>query len=255
MEIELDLDKSAFENAAGYYQKAKKAKRKLPGLKEAIVKTRKALEKESLRLKAEATAVPKKRRERDWYEKFHWTFTHDGFLVIAGKDVKTNTIIVRKHLQSGDKYLHADIHGAPSTVVVSEGREIPAPALEEAARFAGTFSRAFPTGLAAIDVYAVNPDQVKTAAKAGEFLPKGGFQILGEREWFRHLPVKLWVSWDGQRPVAFAREEKGVCVVPGDMPKGELAARVKHKLDKLFECSCDVNDLMSILPPGSGGIV
>ncbi len=254
MDIELDLDKNAFENAAVYYQKSKKAKRKLPGLRQAIEKTKKSLEKESLRLEAEKQRVPKKRRERDWYEKFHWTYTTDGFLVIAGKDVKTNTIIVRKHLQSGDKYLHADIHGAPSTVVVSEGKPISEEALAEAARFAGTFSRAFPKGLASIDVYAVNPDQVKTAAKAGEFLPKGGFQIRGEREWFRKLPVKIWVSWDGKRPVAFAREEKGVCVVPGDMPKGELAARVKHKLDSIFKCECDVNDLMSILPPGSGGI-
>jgi predicted ribosome quality control (RQC) complex YloA/Tae2 family protein len=254
MDLELDLDKSAFENAAVYYQKAKKAKRKLPGLHEAIEKTKKALEKESLRLETEAKRAPKKRRERDWYEKFHWTITSDGFLVIAGKDVKTNTIIVRKHLQPKDKYLHADIHGAPSTVVVSEGKEIPVGSIEEAARFAGAFSRAFSKGLAAIDVYAVDPDQVRTAAKAGEFLPKGGFQIRGEREWFRKLPVKVWVSWDGKRPVAFAREEKGVCVIPGDMPKGELAARIKRKLDTVFECDADVNDVIAVLPPGSGGI-
>jgi predicted ribosome quality control (RQC) complex YloA/Tae2 family protein len=254
VELELDLDKSAFENAAKYYEKAKKAKRKLPGLRDAMKKTTKSLEKESLRLDAERKRVVKKRRERDWYEKFHWTFTKDNFLVIAGKDVKTNSIIVRKHMQKGDKYLHADIHGAPSTVIISEGKEIPADSIQEAARFAGTYSRAFSKGLAVIDVYAVDPDQVKTAAKAGEFLPKGGFQIRGERDWFKNLPVKTWVSWDGKRPVALAREEKGVCVIPGDMPKGELAARVKNKLDKLFDCDSDVNDIISVLPPGSGGI-
>jgi len=254
MEIELDLTKGVYENAADFYEKSKKTKRKLVGLQEAIEKTKAEMARESARVEAEQAKKSKKRRERDWFEKFHWTLTKDGFLVIAGKDAQTNTLIVHKHLIKGDKYLHAEVTGAPSTVVVSDGKAIPRSSLEEAAGLAASYSRAFSSSHAAVDVYAVNPDQVRSAAKAGEFLAKGSFVILGEREWFRNTPLRVVISWDGTRPIALFRKGKGVAVVPGDTPKGDLAKKVKHKLDALFDCDAGLDDIMAVLPPGSGGL-
>ena len=254
MEIELDLTKGVYENAADYYERSKKGKRKLIGLQEAIDKTKAEMAKESARIEEEQARKVTKRREREWFEKFHWTLTKDGLMVVAGKDAQTNTIIVRKHLNKGDKYLHADVTGAPSTVVVSEGKGIPRSSLEEAAGLAASYSRAFSTSRAAANVYAVDPDQVKSAAKAGEFLAKGSFVILGERDWFRNTPLRVLVSWDGTRPIALFRDGKGVAVVPGDTPKGELAKKVKHKLDQMFECDVELDDVMAVLPPGSGDL-
>ena len=34
--------------------------------------------------------------------------------MIGGRDAKGNDSIVKKHLSLGDRYLHADLHGAPS---------------------------------------------------------------------------------------------------------------------------------------------
>ena len=34
--------------------------------------------------------------------------------MVGGRDAKGNDSIVKKHLSLGDRYLHADMHGAPS---------------------------------------------------------------------------------------------------------------------------------------------
>ncbi|MCD6414343.1 MAG: DUF814 domain-containing protein [Candidatus Diapherotrites archaeon] len=258
MELELDLTKSVTENANYFYQLSKKSKKKLEGLKKAIEETKRELaRREALEEKPKKL---RKKRERDWYEKYHWFFTSDGFLVIAGRDVKTNTEIVRKHMQKGDLYFHADIHGAPSTIIKAEGKEIPERSKREAAAFAGAFSKAFSAGLPVVDVYAVRPEQVKTAAKPGEFLPKGAFVIEGKREWFKKSSTVVAVSFDKEKnrvvagpPEAIAG--KRLLVGPGGVPKGELARKVKHELEQLYKTDIDVNEVLQLLPSGDGQIL
>ena len=75
----------------------------------------------------------------------------------------------------------ADIKGAASTLIVTEGRDVPEAAIDEAARFAVAYSKAFARGLGVADAYWVKPEQVKTAAKPGEFLAKGAFVIDGKK--------------------------------------------------------------------------
>jgi predicted ribosome quality control (RQC) complex YloA/Tae2 family protein len=257
VEVELDFTKSVTDNANAYYQKSKKARKKKKGLKEAIQKTKKQLKQE--KASKPEPQKRKKKRKRDWFEKFHWFFTSQGFLVIAGRDVKTNTEIVRKHMQGGDKYLHADVHGAPSTLVVSEGREVPEKSLEEAAVFAGVYSKAFSAGVGSVDVYAVDPDQVQTSAKSGEYLPPGSFVITGERQWFKNVLLRVEVSFDQeQNRVVYAPPSvigfPRIQVIPGVTPKGELARKVKKELEKLFEQEVDVNEVLQALPSGKGKI-
>lgn len=260
MELELDLTKSVPDNAACYYEQSKKARKKLEGLKDAIAETRKELKRKQEKAEEKAKVVRKKKRERDWYEKYHWFFTSDGLLVLAGRDVKTNTEIVKKRMREEDLYFHADIHGAPSTVIQSEGKKIPKKSREEAAQFAGTYSKAFSAGLEAVDVYCVKPDQVKTAAKSGEFLPKGGFVILGEREWYRKMPVRVAISFDHEngRPfVGFSSsiKSKTVVVAPGRDSKGEIAKKIKVFLSMEFQADVSLDDIIQLLPTGGGRIV
>jgi len=33
-----------------------------------------------------------------WFEKFHWFFTSENYLVISGKDAHQNEIIVKKYM-------------------------------------------------------------------------------------------------------------------------------------------------------------
>lgn len=73
--------------------------------------------------------------------------TSDGFLIIGGRDARQNEIIFSKRLEERDIILHADIVGAPLTVIKSEGKEITPLAIREAAEFAAAFSSAWKKGL------------------------------------------------------------------------------------------------------------
>ncbi len=194
MQIELDVGKSIEENAAGYFEKAKKAKRKLLGLRKAIEETKKRILAMQESLPEEKTFAEKKKRKQQWFEQFHWFFSSDGFLVIAGKNSNSNEAIVKKHLDEHDFFLHADIHGAGACVVKAEGKDAPVSTLKEAAMFAAVFSRAWKQGIASIDVYAVKSNQVSKKAPSGESLGAGAFMIHGKRQWFRKTGMNFAVG-------------------------------------------------------------
>ena len=262
MKVEIDLRKSIAENAAMYYEMAKKAKRKIPNLLNAIENTKREMENQEEKEKMETGKRLRKKREKEWYEKFHWFISSDGFLVLGGKDARSNQVLVRRYMEDKDLFFHADIRGGSVVIIKSGGKDIPERTKQEAAQFAATFSRAFSTGLGGITVYAAKPSQVRTAAKAGEYLPKGGFVIVGEREWFKSMPIRVAISYDkdNQRVVsgpesAISRYGEYVLVVPGDTDKGALAKKIKKRLDEMFGVDVDINDVVSMLPPGKGKII
>lgn len=191
MEIELDFDKSLEENASLYFEQAKKAKRKLAGLEEAIERTRKAIAS----FKA-AEVKPKlvKKSKAKWFHAFHWFRSSNGFLVLAGRDAKSNERLVKKHLREGDSFLHADVQGGSVCIIKSEGREVPETTFKEAAQFAAVFSKAWREMFSAIDVYAVGADQVSKKPPSKSFLSTGSFMVYGKRKWFRKTPLKLAVG-------------------------------------------------------------
>ena len=61
---------------------------------------------------------------KEWYEKFRWFTSSDGFLVVAGKDTVSNEVLVKKYATQEDAVFHAEISGAPFVVVKAEGRTI-----------------------------------------------------------------------------------------------------------------------------------
>ena len=80
-----------------------------------------------------------------WFEKFYWFVTSENYLVIAGRDVQQNELLVKKYLTKGDLYFHADCHGAASTILKNccvDGL-LPQNSIEEAATFALARSKAW----------------------------------------------------------------------------------------------------------------
>ena len=69
---------------------------------------------------------------REWYEKFRWFTSSDGFLVVAGKDTVSNEVLIKKYAKQEDVVFHAEISGAPFTVVKTEGK--PSPKLPSGSR-------------------------------------------------------------------------------------------------------------------------
>jgi len=79
--IPLDLRKTLGENASIYFQEAKRIKKKIEGLKKAM----KELEKEEI-VEVEKKKEIVEKKPKEWYDKFRWFRSSDGFLVVAGKD-------------------------------------------------------------------------------------------------------------------------------------------------------------------------
>jgi predicted ribosome quality control (RQC) complex YloA/Tae2 family protein len=178
-EIDLRLDKSVPQIADLYYERAKRVRQKYEGVLKAIERTRKEIEKSDAVRFAKSIRVS---RRREWYERFRWFFTSEGFLVIGGRNAKMNQEIVSKYMEKGDLFFHTQVPGAPVTVL-KKGIEAGEESKVEAAQFAATYSSLWREGKYSGEVYYVLPEQVKRSAKAGEYLPKGSFYIEGKRNY------------------------------------------------------------------------
>ena len=264
--INIDAKVEIPENAEVYYEKAKKAKRKITGVHIAIEKTKKEIEKAKNKkeIEMERVTLPQKRvkKELKWYEKLRWFLSSDGFLVIGGKDANSNEILVKKYMDNNDIYFHSDIHGAPSVVIKSEGKEIPETTLNETASFAASFSSAWTKGFGSQDVYWVHPDQVSKTPQSGEFVKKGAFIIRGTRNYIRAATLLIAVGvvdYEGERLMAGPLDavkkytDNYVIIKPGYTKKEALSREIRHKLDQ--EHIVTMDDLVRVLPSGKADIV
>lgn len=252
--IELDYTKSAGENGNLLFTTSKEFRNKITGANEAIEDTRKGiiLEREAPK--------KKKKRAKQWFEIYHWFRSSEGFLVISGRDTRTNEKIVKKHLKEHDLYLHADFYGAPSTIIKIEGDEKPTDrTLREAASFAVSFSRGWAAGMANGSAYWVLPSQVSKTPESGEFIATGSWVIRGKRNYVLDVPLSLeigLVELKGDNvpmicPVGIQDKEKTkiVRILPG----GEKRPVVSKKIAEILEISRE--EIESILPPGNSKLL
>ncbi len=228
---------------------------KIKGALEALDKAKSELKG----LKKEKKKERKKSRRRFWFEKYRWFISSEDILVIAGRDVKTNEEVVKKHLGNGDLYMHADIHGAPSVVIKSEGKEIGERTLYEAAQFAVSMSKAWNAGFGNMSAYWVYPSQVSKMGESGEYVARGAWVVHGKRNYIHKVPLRLAVGeieYMGTRMVmcgavdaVIYRSQRYVVIEPGDIRKDELAKKIAREFD------ISVEEALKILPPGKVRII
>jgi predicted ribosome quality control (RQC) complex YloA/Tae2 family protein len=195
MKIVLDWRKGARENAEAHYSQAKEAAKKAEGARKAIDETRKEMEdaqKQKERADAEAKQAPRMKRRKEWFEKYRWFYTSGARLVVAGRDAKQNDLLFAKVMEEKDLFFHADIQGAPATLL-QDGKKAGEQERKEAAQFAASHSSAWKTGAAGVDVYAVEKSQLAKHAQGG-YVGAGGFAIAGERVWFRATQLGLAIG-------------------------------------------------------------
>lgn len=261
--ILLDFRLSAFENASRLYKRYKKSAEKAAGAKDAMEQTRRELDRLlTVGMPDLKVTMPRKRRKLKWFERYRWFISSDDMLVIGGRDVKTNQEVVEKHMEAGDRYLHADIVGAPHVVVKAAGKEVSETTLREAAEFAEMHSRAWREGLGELDVYWVMPQQVSKRVSSGAYLPKGSYMIRGKRN-FLKVPTEaaVGVVMVNGEPVitcgplsAIKKHSQTVVrVVPGGLKKSELAREVRTRL-QAGGVEVSLDELERALPPGKGDI-
>lgn len=257
VKIELDPKLSVQDNANVYYSKAKKFRRKLKGIEEAIKLTEKLIEKEKQREIKEDFLEKKIERKKEWFESFHW-FKLNDFLVIGGRDAKSNTRLVKNYFEEDDLFFHADVTGA-SVVIVKKGKQMPEKDLEKVAVFAVSFSRAWKAGRGVADVYAVEKHQVKTAAKSGEYLSAGSFVIEGKKKLFRNTVLELKIGFNEEGKLMIAPPsvlKKGVVIKPDlKSTKGNSVKIIFKKLKQLYpDKQFDINWVQELLPNGGSKV-
>ena len=99
---------------------------------------------------------------------------------------------------------------------------------------------------------------------SGEYLGKGAFMVYGKRNWLHGLPLKLAVgviSYEGDEFVVCApvdaikvHTDRYVVIRPGSLRKSELVKKIKHIFEK-WGHKIREEEIMAVLPPGSGEIV
>jgi hypothetical protein len=217
------------------------------------------------------------RRSEEWYERFRWFHTSDGFLVIGGRDADENEALVKKYLERGDRFFHTQAHGGPVTILKATGpsepaREVDFPdsSIDEAAQFAVSYSSVWKEGRFADDAYSVTPDQVSKTPESGEFLEKGGFAIRGDRTYHRDVEVGVAVGITceprtgviGGPPSAIvSRAETSVEIEPGRYAQNDVAKRIYRTFRERFADTAFVRKVASpdliqeFLPPGGSRMV
>ena len=269
----INLRHSIQANADKYYSRSKKAEKKLRGAKKTLRETRAKIEevkKQVIRVKATQRPLAK-RRKREWFEKFRWFRSSDGFLVIGGKDATSNEIIIKKHMESHDLVFHAEILGAPFVLIKTEGKTAPEQTINEAAQLAASYSRAWREMLGAVNVYWINPDQVSKTPPSGQFLKKGAFMIRGSKNFVRGVPLQVAIG------VKISEEETGVVggpvdaithqtdiyveIVPGEKKSSQLAKQIRQQLSKKVSetlkksiMAIPLDDIQRFIPLGRGKI-
>lgn len=258
--LTLDIEKDVEANARRYYEEAKRSRKKLEGVLSALADAKAEIDK--MLKDGEKAKAPKgvshEPTKRFWFERFRWFVSSEGAIVLGGKDAKSNDMLVKKHLSPGDRYAHADMHGAPSVVVkMKEG--ITERTLHEACEFAVATSKAWNAKIGSAAGYWVLPEQVSKTPQSGEYLAKGAFVIRGKRNYSDKLEIKLGVGeieFEGARKVMCAPESavragcrRFVVIRPGEIDKNEFA----KKLADVFEVP--IEEIQSILPPGEIQVV
>lgn len=243
--------------------------KKLEKEKERLERGRKAVAELERRLAEirERASARRLRRIVEWYDAYHWLITSHGFLAIGGRDAQQNEKLVRKYLGSRDIFVHADVHGASAFVILTEGRSVPSDDVEEVAVMAASYSKAWSSGFASVDVFWVWGDQVSKSPPPGQYLPKGSFMIYGKKNYIKGVKLRLaigveLVGSDGYRLIAGPegvigkRAEVYALIEPGNIKRGKVAEEIARRLRRAIPGLTDLN-AEHIVPkiPGPSRIV
>ncbi len=196
MEIKLSLNKDVNSNANFYFEKAKKLKKKLPGVDTTIEKTLKEIDefedkKESYLKKKEMKEKLEVHKKKEWFDKFRSTVTSGGFLFVIGKDASTNEVLIKKHMEENDLIFHTEASGSPWGLLKDAKDKASKEDIEEAAQFLTCFSAQWKKGFGTADAFWVTHDQVTKKTMTKEYAAKGAFMVYGKKNILKNIQLKV----------------------------------------------------------------
>lgn len=253
--------------ASTLFNEAKKQSGAIRSIEDIKAKTLKKLEKLQNKTESEKDSVlVSEIRKKNWYERYRWFYTTDGFLVIGGRDAASNSAVVRKHLDKNDKIFHGDIFGSPF-FIIKDAQNAPDTSMNEVAHATVCFSRAWREGMYGVSAFWVNPDQVKKSAPSGEFLPKGSFTIEGQRNFIKSGNLKLAVGIipqeDGYALTCGPPEtikKNSICyaiIEPQGIEMVDAAKKIKIEFSKIHEeitKKISIDEFVRVMPAGKSQV-
>ncbi|RMW38734.1 MAG: fibronectin-binding domain-containing protein [Nitrosopumilus sp.] len=265
--IKIDTKASLQSIASTLFNEAKKQSSAINSIEEIKSKTLKKLEKLQSKTESEKDAVlVSEIRKKNWYERYRWFYTSDGFLVIGGRDAASNSAVVRKHLNKNDKIFHGDIFGSPF-FIIKDAQNVPDTSMNEVAHATVCFSRAWREGMYGVSAYWVNPEQVKKSAPSGEFLPKGSFTIEGQRNFIKSGNLKLAVGIIPQEdgyaltcgpPDTIKRNSICYAIIePQGIEMVDAAKKIRLEFSKIHEeitKKISIDEFVRIMPAGKSQV-
>ncbi|KAJ1969600.1 hypothetical protein H4R35_006096 [Dimargaris xerosporica] len=181
--VEVDTYLTAFANAQRYFDVKKQSAAKHEKTVAVSSKALKSAERtirQNLK-ETRVTASINKMRKPYWFERFQWFVSSEGHLVLAGRDMQQNELLVQKYLKKHDIYVHADMHGAASVIIKNHGMgEIPPSTLLQAGIMSVCQSKAWEAKIVT-SAWWVRAHQVSKSAPSGEYLTTGSFMIRGKK--------------------------------------------------------------------------
>lgn len=264
--IRVNLDAPLQSTASILYSASKRQAAAVPAIQTMISKTQKKLSRATNQSShQQETVAAAEVRKRNWFERYRWFYTSGGSLAIGGRDAPSNSAVVRKHMEDGDRVFHAEIFGSPF-FILKDGGATPAD-IREVAQATVCFSRVWRETMHGSAAYWVDPAQVKKSAPTGQYLPKGSFTIRGKRNFAPALALRLAVG------IMHKDQDLLVCGPPDSIshhttsyvmiePGGyEVAAAARTVRYTLLEMQCKgadtyhIDDYIRVLPPGKSRIV
>ena len=265
--IKIDTKAALQSIASSLFNEAKKQSGAIKSIEDIKAKTLKKLEKLQNKTESEKDSViVSEIRKKNWYERYRWFNTSDGFLVIGGRDAASNSAVVRKHLDKNDKIFHGDIFGSPF-FIIKDAQNVPDTSMNEVAHATVCFSRAWREGMYGVSAFWVNPEQVKKSAPSGEFLPKGSFTIEGQRNFIKSGNLKLAVGIipqeDGYALTCGPPEtikKNSICyaiIEPQGIEMVDAAKKIRLEFSKIHEeitKKISIDEFVRVMPAGKSQV-
>lgn len=160
------------------YSEKKKIKSKLK--KAEVVSVKKIKNKKKFQIEEKTILITS-----NWYQKYHWWYTKNGFLVVGGKNVDDNEKLVKTYLKDTDYYFHTDEAGSGSFILITENKEPSDIDFDETAEGVLAFSTQWKSSYTSGEVYYVLGNQVSKTPNTGEYVTKGSFIVRGKRNYIK----------------------------------------------------------------------
>jgi predicted ribosome quality control (RQC) complex YloA/Tae2 family protein len=191
-----------------------------------------------------------------WYQKYHWWYTKNGFLVVGGKNADDNEKLVKTYLKKTDYYFHTDEAGSGSFILITENKIPQDVDFDETAEGVLAFSTQWNSSYTSGEVYYVLGNQVTKTPNTGEYIVKGSFIVRGKRNYIKVTGCTLGYGLYNNKlmlaPYRIINRLEGgkVKIKPSNKKtKGKvLSSLIKRKLNvilndniSLFNKPCNIN--------------